>query len=161
MEKNKIMMIVIISLLLVLIGTIVGLSVYAMRFLNKEAEEIPENTESVTVEQSEIQLITLPDPISTNLAKGNDTKEHVIRLKVSVAVNMSEKKESPVLLQLLTDRTIVIQDVIIGVLRNKTYEELSATNTQEILREEILTKLQQEFNTNLISTVYISELFLQ
>ncbi len=162
MEKNKIMMIVIIALLLVLIGTIAGLSMYAMRILGKETAAVPQDDKkSAVLDQEKQDMVPLGDALYTNLAKSNDNQEHVIRIKLTIAVDNTDKKASPALVTLLGERTVVIKDVVIGVLRTKTYEELLTMNAQEVLREEILTKLQQEFDTNLIATVYIDDLFLQ
>lgn len=164
MEKNKIMMIVIIVLLLLLIFTIVGLSVYAINFLGKESEALPEEPAVVTFDQSTIDLIKMEDSMYTNLATGADGKEHVIRIKLSLAVDITDKKASAAFIELLNSRDVVIKDVVVGVLRSKTYEELSeanATRAQEVLREEILSNLQQEFNSNMIVTVYIDDLFIQ
>lgn len=159
MEKSKLMMIAIIVLLVILLVTIgVGFFLTFKHLGNNSVETVEENKEPV--KQENIELISYDDSIYTNLRTGDDNKDHVIRLGFSLGVDVTDKKESDAFKTALADKTPVVKDVIIGVLRNKTFEELQKSDAQAILREEILEKLQQEFDTNLIVTVYLSDLFL-
>lgn len=158
MEKNKVMMISIIVLLVILLITIgVG---FFLTFKNLNNGAAPQEEVKEVVKQEDIQLVTYDESIYTNLRTGDDNKDHVIRVGFSLGIDISDKKESEAFITSLSDKTPIIKDVIIGVLRNKTYEELQRSDAQAVLREEILEKLQQEFDSNLIVTVYLSDLFL-
>ncbi len=159
MEKNKIMMILIIVLLVILLITIgVG---FFLTFKNLNKGQTVEEEVKEPVKQEDIQLVTYDDSLYTNLRKGDDGKEHVIRVGFSLGIDISNKKESEAFMLVLSEKTPIVKDVIIGVLRNKTYEELQKSDAQAVLREEILEKLQQEFESNLIVTIYLSDLFLE
>lgn len=159
MEKNKIMMIAIIVLLVVLLITI-GLGFYFM-FTNMGKTPEEETPEVKNISQEEIQLYILSDAIYTNLLVGTDNKEHVIKISVSLGIDISNEKESAAFLTMLADKEVVVKDVVTSTLRKKTFEELKKSDAQEVLRDEILSNIQKEFNSNLIAKVYISELFLQ
>lgn len=160
MDKNKVMLIAIIALLVVLIGIIVT-AVIMLPGMIKKSEQPAETVVESTVDHADISLITIEDAIKTNLKTGTDDENHVIQAKFSVGVDMSDKDNSQSVYDILTANTVVIQDVILNTVRNKTYEDLQKADAQEILREEILTRLQEEFNSNLIIRVYISDLFMQ
>lgn len=160
MEKNKIMMILIIVLLVILLLTIgVG---FFITFKNLNSGDQITEEEKEPVRQENIQLISYDgESLYTNLRTGDDNKKHVIRVGYSLGIDISDKKESEAFITTLSEKTPIVKDVIIGVLRNKTYEELQKSDAQAVLREEILEKLQQEFDSNLIVTIYLSDLFLE
>lgn len=159
MEKNKIMMIAIMVLLVVLLVTIgVGFFI-TLKNLNAGAASSEE--EERVVVQEDIKLLKLEDSIYTNLRKGIDGKDHIIKVSLSLGIDNTKEKQATEFIETLIEKEVIVMDVAIGVLRNKTYEELQKSDTQEVLREEILSKLQQEFNSNLIVNVYMSDLFLQ
>lgn len=156
--KNKIMMIAIIVLLVILLVTVSIVSFFVIK--NFKSPDVEEVTQEEPVDKKDIQLFTLSDAIYTNLKVGTDRKEHVIRISASIAVDMSDKKQSEEFYTLITANEVIVKDVIIGILREKTYEDLQ-DNAREVLREEILSSLQKEFNSNLIVTVYLSDIFIQ
>ncbi len=162
MDKNKVMMIVIIVLLVVLLGIIGTLTFF---FLNSGifggGTDEPDEEEVISLSQDDIKLYTLEDSIYTNLLKGEDNKEHVGRLSLSLGIDATEESDATEFITKLSDNKEVIKDVVIGILRNKTYEELRNADGQEILRNEIVDKLRKQFDSNLIFTVYISDLMVQ
>lgn len=167
LEKNKIMMIVIIVLLLVLIGTIAGVSVYAISLINKSSSEaqvnVNSNLQPKELTQNDVVLVEVDDAISTDLLTGLDNKQRAIRLNVSISVDNTDVENSENLVTLLSERKVVIQDIVLSTVRRKTYDDLKGEDkdAMEILRNEILEKLRAEFNTNLIAYVYISNIVLQ
>lgn len=159
MDKNKVMMIVIIVLLVVLLGIIGTLTFF---FLNSGIfGGGTDEPEVISLSQDDIKLYTLEDSIYTNLLKGEDNKEHVGRLSLSLGIDATEESDATEFITKLSDNKEVIKDVVIGILRNKTYEELRNADGQEILRNEIVDKLRKQFDSNLIFTVYISDLMVQ
>ncbi|MDE6357156.1 MAG: flagellar basal body-associated FliL family protein, partial [Eubacteriales bacterium] len=98
--------------------------------------------------------------IITNLLEGPDGKKHVIKVKVNLGINASKdnKKEADSLIETLTAQTVFLEDTILGICRNKTYEELKRNDAQQLLADEIHLKLSEAFDTKLIAEVIINEL---
>ena len=163
MGKNKIGIILIILLLIILLFTIS----FGFFFIFKKINNQNQQSDNVEFEQQidveDITLFSLTDSIYTNLFIGEDGREHVIKLSVNFGLDSSKKKakESQALMTTLTEKEAIVKDVIIGILRSETYEELIRVDTQEVLKEKILTEIQKEFNTDLIVKVYINDLVLQ
>ncbi len=162
MEKNKVMMIVIIILLVVLLATIVGVSFVAFRVFTENKDSVA-TTQQVTPQLTPDQIDTLPlsSAMSTNLAAGSDGTSHIIKLSIAVGVNNTDKKLSPEFATLVQTKEAIIRDIALDVVKSKTYEELSRPDGRDILREEILVRLQNEFKNNLLVAVYISDWYLQ
>ncbi len=163
MEKNKIMMIIIIALLVFLLVAIGVVTFTVFRFLsvNKEAGDVQAKATAVKLTAKEIDLVPLSSPINANLLTGSDNVEHVIRVSITIGINNTEKKESPEIKALVEASQSIVNDLVLGVLKNKTYQELNRPNGRDVLKDEILQQLQIEFDSNLIVAVYFDELFLQ
>ena len=158
--KNKMGMILIILLLVILLV----LFAVGFAFLYKAMNKTNEGGEAnVTTQQvlaiEDITPFSVGEPIVTNLLKGPDNKEHVIKISVNLGVNTS--KEGEALLSTLETQRVVVKDTIVGICSNKTYEELSVSDARTLLKNEILVKMQEVFATDLIVDVYIDEMFTQ
>ncbi len=164
MGKNKIGMI----LIIVLLVSLLILFAVGFTFLYKAMNKANEGGGNNIIVQQELSMediknFSIGDPIVTNLLKGQDKKDHVVKIDVSLGINTSKdtSKESKELIATLEEQKPVIKDIIIGVCRSKTYEELNVTDARVVFKDEILLKLQETFDTNLIVDVYIGEIFLQ
>ena len=164
MRKNKIGMI----LIIVLLVSLLILFAVGFTFLYKAMNKANEGGGNNIIVQQELSMediknFSIGDPIVTNLLKGQDKKDHVVKIDVSLGINTSKdtSKESEELIATLEEQKPVIKDIIIGVCRSKTYEELNVTDARVVFKDEILLKLQETFATNLIVDVYIGEIFLQ
>lgn len=163
MEKNRIMFIIIIVLLVVLLFTIAGVSFYAIRMFSPAsqddrpvtAEEVPRLT------ASQITTLDLSAPLSTNLLTSDDGADHVIKISLGIGLNNTDEKEFTAIQTLLTENETVSKDLILGILRNKTYEELKKHDGQETLKEEIRTALQDYYQSNVIVQISVSEIIMQ
>lgn len=165
MEKNKLMMIIIIVLLVVLLASVGVVSVFAFRMITANGSEVEENTPKpvVVLPIDKIWTYNLEDKISTNLTPGEDgSNKHVISVGVTIGVNGSNAKDKAytALIELIPTKDKVIASEALNVIRKKTYEELNTPEGQEILQDEILTRLQEVFDTNLIVTVYLYSMAL-
>lgn len=164
MGKNKVGMILIIVLLvalLILFGVGFFLLYTTMQKGNK-VEEAPIVVEE-KLDRNDIIIFPIGDEaIVTNLLEGPDGKKHVIKIKVNLGVNASKKnkKEADALIATLTAQTVFLQDTVLGICRNKTFEELKRNDAQALLANEILLKLSDAFDTKLIAEVIINELIL-
>ncbi len=159
MEKNKVMMIVIIVLLVVLLGTIVGVSFFAYRVLSADKTEQPNVAQAVVPELKPEEMLTvvLDAPLTTNLSVGADGEAHSFRVNFSIAVDNTDKKESPVFYELLQGKKDIIKADILSVVKSKTYEELARPDGSDVLADEILSKLQGRFQNKLLVDVYVTE----
>ncbi len=63
--------------------------------------------------------------------------------------------------EFLIKHTHVIRDVIVFVLRDKTEEELRATDIQDALRREITNQLENSLAIDYITTIYFNDFILQ
>lgn len=157
MDKNKIMMIIIIALLVVLLGSIIGVFFMFRSYVNTNA--VPEEeivAELPEVKYQDLTLVSIPS-ISTNLATGEDGLTHTAKVELAYSVVTTEE-ESADMIALLAEKEKVIQSIVLETIRSKTYEEMMRTDTQQQLEDEILKKLQDAFETNLIYSVFIYDI---
>ena len=152
------MLIVIIVLLVLLLGAIAFGGYWIVTNLGGDESEAVE--EVVEEDKSLNTLIPIGDSIYTNLLVGEDKKEHLVKINLSLDIKGGED-ESEATVMAINNRLIVVRDIMNNVLRKKTFEELKKNDGLESLKDEILDKLRKEFNTNLISRVLIDEFLLQ
>lgn len=166
MSKNKMGMTLIILLLVVLLVLFAVGFGFLYKAMNKTNDATDTNiVVQQTVPIEDITVFPLGETIITNLLKGPDQKDHVIKISVNLGINTSKEtsKEAENLisnLELKKTKTI-IKDKIIDICRNKTYEEMEMTNAKTVVKDEILASLQEIFATNLIVDVYIDDFFTQ
>ena len=159
MDKQKTLMIIIISLLVVLLGAVAFVSVYVLKISDRYANEPPRTYDTGTrLTVNQIEKVPLSSPISTNLYSKNDGVERYVKINLSIGINNTDKKESPKMLESLVKNEMVTRDIVLSILRNQTYEELTQPEGQELLKDHIKARLQEEYDTNLIVQVYISDL---
>ncbi|MBE6011943.1 flagellar basal body-associated FliL family protein [Anaeropeptidivorans aminofermentans] len=159
MEKNKKMMIVIIALLVVLLAVIIGFAVFTFRMIgsNKsEAQEKVQMAPDTSILQSE--NVGFTTPLNVNLKKGADGAEHAISINVTIVMDSSGKDDGELITK-IKDSEYIIRDVTLTVLRNKTIDEIRDEDSMDIIKQEILTRLQEEFKTNIIYKVYLDNYF--
>ncbi len=159
-RKNKKMMLTIIGLL---VGLLVVIVVVALILL-KTVKHTDSNNNSNSVISSNISIgslsiVSLTSPISTNLLQGEDNKERAINFSLSLGIANTEK-ESEDIIKLVKDGEPIVRDVVLSILREKTYQELSKVGAGDLLKNEILTKLQDAFGTNLIVKVYLDDFYM-
>lgn len=164
MEKNKLMMIIVIFVLLVLAGTIVGVSVYTLTVVNGAKGEGGESIATGAVKElspDQITIYNIDTPFKTNLLTGADGNDHVISVSVSFAVSNVNKKENKKLTETLESSDELTKSKILRVIRSKTAEELTEdVSGQEVLEDDILKVLQEVYETNLIVEVFVSEMYV-
>jgi len=159
LDKSKPLMIVIIALLVLVLGAISAASFFLIRSLGKNNAPVVSAEAPVTkLTIDQIEKVPLKTPISTNLSAGHDGVEHYVKINLAIGVNNTDKNESPKMLSSLESNEMVVRDIVLGVLRSQTYEDLTVPEGQDLLKDSIKTQLQEEFNSNLIVQVYISDL---
>ncbi len=163
MEKSKIMFIIIIVLLVALIGIASFISIKLIGAIGNEEEGGGGSTQQVStvVPIEDIKVINLATPISTNLKTGPSGIEYSIRLSIGIGVNNSDPKTGEPIVALLSANETIVRDICLSVITNMTYDEITAGDKQAILSKAILLRLQEEFETNLIYDVYVSDIYIQ
>ncbi len=157
MDKNKIMMIIIIALLVVLLGSIVSVFFLLRGYVDTNATPEQENVVEMTdVSYTQLQFIPIP-AISTNLATDVDMLPRTAKVELAYSV-VTDQKESADLIALLADKELVVRSIALDTIRSKTYDEMMRSDTQQMLEEEILRKLQDAFETNLIHSVVVYDI---
>ncbi len=164
MEKNKMgMMIIIVILLIMFISFGVGFFLLLKTLKATPPGPGPIQSSGTSIYKlEEIDVIPLTDPIKSNLAVGKDNKNHMVDLKLSIGLNMGGKtdkdikKEYEKIKPMVEDRNkqTIIRNEILNILRNKTFDELIAPDSNIMLIQEITSCLQELFNTNIIIIVY-------
>jgi len=162
-NKNKMMMIIIIVLLAVLLIAIAAVSFIVFRVISAEPDDPASEILAVVpvLTPEEITIIELSSPIGTNLARGATGETHFIRLSLAVGVNNTQGSESENFAILIEESEPIVRDVMLGVIKSYTHEELSRPGGREVLRDEILDRLQNTFQNHLLVAVYISDWALQ
>lgn len=159
MEKNKKMMVVIIALLIVLLAVIIGFAVFTFKMVGANKPEVKE-TVQVAPETSILKSenVGFTTPLNINLKKGADGAEHAISINVTIVMDSSGKDDAE-LINKIKSSEYIIRDVTLTVLRNKTIDEIRDEDSMDIIKQEILSKLQEEFKTNIIYRVYLDNYF--
>lgn len=158
MEKNKLMMIVIIVLLVVLLGTIVGISFYVLNVMQN-----PEETEITPPPVKEVQWEDLTTfsvgEITRNLLPEDD-KNHILKATYSFEINTTDDTEG-LFMATLNNKIDMVRSIINSVVGNITYTEVRSVNGMDRLKEQILEKVRETFQTNLIWDMNISSIYYQ
>ena len=158
MDKNRIFMVVIIALLLVLTGLIVWFIIFGLPKLATAGGEpqvvyvTQEPDKKLTA--MDITTYNLSSDISSNLAESADGKQYVIRLTMSVGVNKTADDQVDILAALAANE-VIMRDFTLEILRSKTHEDLLGAEGKAALSQDILSRVQEEFDTNTVVAVYI------
>jgi flagellar basal body-associated protein FliL len=164
MERSKLMMIIIIALLVLLLGTVVGVSVYVMNMIRSQTSlvESADNPIAQRWSLEDTTSIQLGDtPIVTNLARSESGGNHFIRVSAWVGFLNTEKKASDTLAATLEDNIHIARSIALACIKGSTYEELSDPEGKVNLENKILLRLQEEFESNLIVFVSMDDYLLQ
>ena len=160
MDKNKGMFAVIIALLLIVLGSVGGIGYYLISspggLGGGEGGILVSASNRVGLD--DLVEIVIPDPIVTNLATTEDGRTgNMARVSLSIGIDNTDERRSRDIIRTVSDNENIVKDLVISVITQKTINDLNQANSREILRDEILKVLQEEFNTNLIVRVIIHE----
>ncbi|MFA5675354.1 MAG: flagellar basal body-associated FliL family protein [Christensenellales bacterium] len=105
-----------------------------------------------------------PEPKTSFFVPGDhfvtNIKDSTRLLKVTIVIELStlnpEETKS-----YLTERSHIIRDVIVFLLRSKTEEELRSNEIQNTLRGEIVDRLKSELKLDYIKTIYFNDYVIQ
>jgi len=164
MEKGKVMMGVIIGLLVLLLATVVGVSIYLFSLFGSDADHGAGGTLQPTrVGREHIHPVSLGDTITINLASSPaDRQRHAASIGVTVGVNSSgNTREFNSFLNLLNTHMAAARSVAQDAASNMTYDELRSPEGRDVLIESIMRGLKEEFDTNLIVEVVLDPFIIR
>jgi len=159
LEKNKKFMVLIIILLVVLLAIVVGVSVMAYKMVNSNTPESQATIENVgEVDIMKSITVKVENPMTINLLPDMDGTPHAINLRVTIAVDAANKADAE-LIALIQGSEAIIKDAINYVVCDKTKDQVSGRAAQDLLKEEIISMLQDVFRTNIIYDIYIEDIY--
>jgi flagellar FliL protein len=112
-------------------------------------------TSNVPIDEQEIYKVNAGEDITTNLAAGDDGKNHYAVVSVSLVLNTKSSNYEKYGQDFLTSQDDSIKDNVIKVVSSYTYDEFT-TNLDKV-REELLTDMQDIFGSDYIIGVNFSK----
>ncbi len=154
MSKDKTLNIIVLALMITLILSVlfIGYLTYKIVF-PKEEVEIEINYSEL--DSKDLLTVTLSEPVTTNLKIGEDGKDYFAIVGISYEVATIYEEESEEIINILAENEFIIRSIVTEVVRNKTYEEMLSNEIYEELSNEILLKMQEEFDSKLICNVIV------
>lgn len=154
-NKFKIFVIVAIAVLGLAIA---GSTFFILRALNNTNTAPSEEVKEEVVELTEVAI---GEAVMTNIASEGNV-QHFAKIQVKIGVDASDEEEFTEFSEKLASKTASIRNELISTIGEQTYTMLSDTNTgKEKLADEIISRLNQLLDTDLIQAVYYEEYFVQ
>ena|GEM_PF-2477010 len=159
MDKNKLFMIVIIALLVVLIGFMAWFVLFGMpQIMNAQNGEpvVVYETPAPPKKLSAQDIVTysLASNITSNLLPSVDGKKHIIVLTMGIGVDKTAEDQAAIL-AVLASNEIIIRDAVSEILASRTMEDLQGAEGKAMLSQDILARVQEEFDSNTIVSAYV------
>ncbi len=159
MEKGKLLNIIAMVLFVLLIVTVICVSFFTYKLIFPEEEEtITINYEELA--PNEIVTVSLKEPITSNLTLSEeDEMPYFAIVDISYeVVNLEEySEETAQMLEILSNSEVVIRRIATSEIRKRTYKEMLTNTIYDELASDILVRLQEEYDTELICNVIINE----
>ena len=166
MDKSRLMMIVIIALLVILIGTVVGTTLFLLSGPDPDPDIFAEVPDPVHHPQrtSLMDMIEVPlgERFQTNLATGLDGRVAIVIAEVVVGMDgEAEPEELEPFMMSFNARLGMARSVIIHEFGNAHFEDVNSPEGQMALAETMTRALQEQFESNLILRVFFSDWTVQ
>lgn len=144
MGKKKI--IIIVGVALVVIAAIVIGIIFGLQMMNKG------NQAQTEVDISNKKVFQ--HDVGEMFSNVSDGKKLV---KINATVECTDEK----FIEVLTSKNYIIRNEITEIIRGKKVEELEGSEGQKNLQKQILARLNEVFNTKVISDVYFQDFIVQ
>jgi len=166
MDKSKVMLFIIIGLLVALIGTVIGVTIFLTGMVgDTDPEDFHEHTQLPVVAHMgimETEVVSLGADILTNLAIDTDGRQGIVRTSIVVGIaHGDDEAEFNAFLAGFNSRTEIARNVAIDVFGGLTFNEVNSPEGRRAAEEEIRIRLQGTFESNLIVNVSTSNWFVQ
>ena len=113
-------------------------------------------TSNIPVDQQEIYKVSEGEDITTNLAKGGDSRAHYAVMNVSLVLNTKSDNYKKYTQEFLKSQDDTIKNNIIKVVGSYSYDDFD-TKTDEI-RETILSDMQELFGKDYVVGINFSKM---
>ena len=166
MDKSRLMMIVIIALLVILIGTVVGTTLFLLSGPDPDPEIFAEVPDPVHHPQRtslmDMVEVSLGERFQTNLATGADGRVAIVMAEVVVGLDgEAEPEELAAFRMSFEARMGMARSVIIHEFGSAHFEDVDTPEGQMALAETMTRALQEQFESNLILRVFFSDWTVQ
>ena len=166
MDKSRLMMIVIIALLVILIGTVVGTTLFLLSGEDPDPEIFAEVPDPVHHPQRTSLMdmieVSLGERFQTNLATGADGRVAIVMAEVVVGMDgEAPLDELESFIMSFNARIGMARSVIIHEFGNAHFDDVNSPEGQMALAESMTRALQEQFESNLILRVFFSDWTIQ
>lgn len=121
------------------------------------AEETAATAEDGTIPLSQTTNVDLEEAIIATLHSPNDANA-ILNVKITIGFRINKEAEDFEEVQtLMTENIGVIRDRLTTILKNKTIEEMEATDSDIALKQEMLEAIKKELDTEAIVEVYFKD----
>ncbi len=156
-NTNKIILIAVIAVAVLFVGAVGG-GFYMMwnkladldALVRPEEEEIDEETDDGL---STIGAMFPLDTFIVNLA--DEERKRYLRVTMQIELKEGEPVE------ILEQRLVQVRDIILMILPTKRFQEIRSVNGKTVLRQEIMTRLNDLLKKEVINNIYFTEFVVQ
>ncbi|WP_290921483.1 flagellar basal body-associated FliL family protein [Halodesulfovibrio sp.] len=149
-KSGKMKWIIMLLVLLILGGG--GYFAYTTYFQNSTETAEPQDVQLEEVDPSDSQVVTLPSFL-VNLSDPLGRRYIKLTLDVEVA--------SPEAAKVLESANAKVRDAVILLLSSKSYSDLASLESKLLLKNELVTRLNQIIGSSKVVRVYFTELVIQ
>ena len=162
MDKSRLMMIVIIALLVILIGTVVGTTLFLLSRTDADPDIFAQVPDAVHTPQriglQDLVEVPLGERFHTNLALGPDGRFGMVVAEVVVGMDgQAAPEELEPFINIFNNRIGMARAVVIQEFGNAHFDDINSPEGQMALAESMTRALQEQFETNLILRVFFSD----
>lgn len=144
LKRTKMLVIILLVVVLILTAAVVFIIV----------KDNGSTSSLIQMFKSDEEYTFLLDEFSVNL-KQDKSKGHYLKLKIAL---MSKDKKAA---KTIDPNINKIRDSVIGILRNKTYEDIADNNVSADIKKEITDSLNQALGKDIINDIYITDILVQ
>ncbi len=156
-NTNKIILIAVIAVAVLFVGAVGG-GFYMMwnkladldALVRPEEEEVDEETDGGL---STIGAMFPLDTFIVNLA--DEERKRYLRVTMQIELKEGEPVE------ILEQRLVQVRDIILMILPTKRFQEIRSVNGKTVLRQEIMTRLNDLLKKEVINNIYFTEFVVQ
>ncbi|MDJ0874222.1 MAG: flagellar basal body-associated FliL family protein [Desulfobacterales bacterium] len=156
-NTNKIILIAVIAVAVLFVGAVGG-GFYMMwnkladldALVRPEEEEVDEETDDGL---ATIGAMFPLDTFIVNLA--DEERKRYLRVTMQIELKEGEPVE------ILEQRLVQVRDIILMILPTKRFQEIRSVNGKTVLRQEIMTRLNDLLKKEVINNIYFTEFVVQ
>lgn len=126
--------------------------------LSLEMASQVDNGEATTIPMTDIVVYTVPESMTIPMKEGADAKPHYCMLQVSLSINTKSEGYETYGSDLSPQESL-IKDEVYSVVSQYTVEE--AKVNQDLIKQQILEKIQAMYNSDFIFNVSFGECLFQ